>query len=424
MRNKMKILVFGLLTLMITIHSCERDYIFPSADNPIEEFVNIMDYWYFWNDSLPTINLKNYSNPEDLLEDIRYKPKDKWSYISTKQEEDEYYNEGVYIGHGFGYAVDNDGKIRISYLFQSSDLVNDGVTRGWKINKINGTAIDQNSNISSLLGASSLGVSNTFELESPESLVITKTYAKEEVTINTVLHKSVIDVGLKKVGYLVFESFINPSKTELSSAFTYFKSQEVSELIIDLRYNGGGLMDIANYLAGLIIPNRLDNELFLKYIHNKNRTSENGSYKFNVNANSLKLERVYFITSNGSASASEALINGLIPYLEVYMVGDDSYGKPVGMYSFRSKLSDYVYVPITFKIVNSDGEGDYYDGLPADAYAADDITHNFGDINESSLAEALYHIQYGSFSGKKLKEGIKRMPKKPMRSIRDELDAY
>ncbi len=141
MKHKFKFLILGVFAFILTINSCEKEYIFSSADNPVEELVNIMDYWYLWNDSLPNINLTNYSNPEDLLEDIRYS-KDKWSYISTKQEENQYYNEGTYIGHGFAYAADNDGNVRISYVFQSSDLASDGITRCLKINKINGTSVD------------------------------------------------------------------------------------------------------------------------------------------------------------------------------------------------------------------------------------------------------------------------------------------
>lgn len=424
MKHKFKFLIPGVLVLFLTINSCEREDIFPTADNPIEEFVNIMDYWYFWNDSLPVINLTEYSDPKALLEDIMYTPRDKWSYISTKQEESEYYDEGTYIGHGFGYAPDPDGKIRISFVFKSSDLYTDGIVRGWKINKINGTQVDENSDISNLLGSSTIGVSNTFEFESPTGTILTRTFSKKQQTINTILHKSVITAGTKKVGYFVFESFINPSEAELATAFAFFKTEGVNELIVDLRYNGGGLMEIANYLAGLIIPDRLNGELFLTYLHNNDRRSQNGSYKFKINSNSLKLEKVYFITTNGSASASEAIINGLDPYLDVYLVGDDSYGKPVGMYAFESKLSDYVYVPITFKIINSEGIGDYYEGLEADAYADDDVTHNFGDPAESSLAEALYHIEFGSFSVKKSKSEIKRLPKKSIRTVKEQLGAY
>jgi hypothetical protein len=425
MKIKFRFLWLGVVILLLTLNSCDRENIFPrTADNPVEEFANIIDYWYLWNDSLPVVDLTSYSDPKDLLEDIRFLPRDKWSYISTKQEESEYYNEGTYVGHGFGYAPDQEGKIRISFVFKSSDLFTEGIARGWKINKINGTSVDENSEISNLLGSSSIGVTNTFEFESPTGTIVTHTFAKSQQVINTVLHKSVLTVGTKKVGYFVFESFINPSEAELKTTFDYFKSQGVNELIIDLRYNGGGLMEIGNYLVGSVIPDRLNEQLFLTYKHNKDRRSQDGSYKFKINSNSLRLEKVYFITTNGSASASEAIINGLDPYLDVYIVGDNSYGKPAGMYSFESKISDYVYVPITFKITNSEGFGDYYDGLTADSYADDDVTHDFGDPAESSLAEALHHIEFGTFSTKKSETEIKRRPKKSIRTVKEQLDAY
>lgn len=413
-----------LISSVLSFNSCDREKLFPAAKNSVEELYNIMDYYYLWNDSLPSINVNDYSNPEDLLEALRYTPRDKWSYISTKQEESQYYDEGTYTGHGFSYSADNDGKIRISYLFQSSSLIDVGIKRGWIINKINGTSIDENSDISSLLGESTIGITNSFEFESPTGVIVNQSFSKEIITINTVLHKSVITVDAKKVGYLVFESFINPSIDELTDAFIYFKAENVTDLIVDLRYNGGGLMSVVEHLASLIIPDRLNNQLFLTYIHNNDLTSENFSYNFKLSSNSLGLESVYFIATNGSASASEAIINGLDPYIDVLIVGDDTYGKPVGMYSFESNVSDYVYVPITFKIINSTGYGEYYDGLTADAYADDDLTHDFGDVNESSLAEALYHVKNGSFSSKKSKFTIKRQPKKVIRSLKDELGAY
>ncbi|OFX21564.1 MAG: hypothetical protein A2041_01250 [Bacteroidetes bacterium GWA2_31_9b] len=413
-----------IISSVLTFNSCEREKIFPEADNSVEELYNIMDYYYLWNDSLPTVDVEDYSKPEDLLEALRYTPRDKWSYISTKQEESQYYDEGTYTGHGFSYSADMDGKIRISYLFESSSLNDAGIKRGWIINKINGTPIDENSDVSSLLGASTIGVTNSFEFESPAGTILNQSFSKELITINTVLHKSVITVDTKKVGYLVFESFINPSIDELTDAFIYFKAENVTDLIVDLRYNGGGLMSVVEHLASLIIPDRLNNQLFLTYIHNHDLTSENFSYNFKLSSYSLGLEKVYFIATNGSASASEAIINGLDPYLDILIIGDDSYGKPVGMYSFESNVSDYVYVPITFKIINSAGYGEYYDGLTADAYADDDLTHDFGDVNESSLAEALYHIRNGSFSSKKSKLTIKRQPKKEIRTPKDELGAY
>ena len=422
---KINFLILMILVSSIGIfNSCEKQKIFPVADSPVGELHNIMDHYYLWNDSFPNVDAGDYSNPQDLLEALRYTPRDKWSYISTKAEQSQFYDEGTYVGHGFSYAFDSNNKMRISYVFQTSSFYNAGITRGWIVNKINGTPVDINSNISSLLGSSDIGITNNFEFESLAGEIVTQSFSKELITMNTVLHKSVISVDTKKVGYLVFESFINPSIDELTSAFSYFQAQNITDLVIDLRYNGGGLMSVVEHLASLIIPDRLNNQLFLTYIHNNDLTSENYSYNFELNSNSLRFEKVYFITTKGSASASEAIINGLDPYLDIFIVGDDTYGKPVGMYSFESNLSDYLYVPITFKIINSAGYGEYYDGLEANAYADDDLTRDFGDPDESSLAEALYHIRYGSFSSKKSKSTIKRQPVREIRTLKDELNAF
>src|SRR5690554_1398328 len=95
-------------------------------------------------------------------------------------------------------------------------------------------------------------------------------------------------------------------------------------------------------------------------------------------SNSLDLSRVVFITTGNSASASELLINGLFPYMEVTLVGQDTYGKPVGMYIFTSESFDWAFVPICFKILNANNEGDYYDGIPVDIPANDGVSYPFG----------------------------------------------
>ena len=99
-----------------------------------------------------------------------------------------------------------------------------------------------------------------------------------------------------------------------------------------------------------------------------------------------------FITTRNSASASELVINGLLPHLPVTLVGDRTYGKPVGMYALESRVSDFAYVPICFKILNSNGEGDYYDGIPVDITASDGVNFAFGNINEPSLSAAISYI--------------------------------
>ena len=106
-----------------------------------------------------------------------------------------------------------------------------------------------------------------------------------------------------------------------------------------------------------------------------------------------------FITSKGTASSSEALINCLAPYIDVKTVGDTTYGKPVGMYVF--KYDDWAFLPIVFKLVNTNGTGDYFFGIPPDSECPDDITRSFDDREEACLKEALYYIENGSFPARK-----------------------
>ncbi len=413
-------LVLALLIGLIFINSCEKEKIYPSDQDTVSELYSLMNQWYYWKDSISDVDPDDYTNPNDLLEAMRFEPRDKWSYITTKAEHLQYYEEGTYVGYGFGYAPDSDGNVRITFLFDDSDLNDFGIQRGWIIKKINGNIIDENSNLSDLLGANEIGVSNTMEFESPTSEIVSETFLKKLVTMNTVGNASIIEEGTNKVGYFVFKSFIGPSKDELTSLFIDFKAEGVNELVIDLRYNGGGRMDVVTHLAGLIIPDNVNGELFVKYLHNSDRSDQDYSANFEQDPNSLELNKVYFIAGKGSASASEVIINSLDPYIDAYIVGDDTYGKPVGMYSFSSNISDLVYAPISFKLVNALDYGGYYDGLKADSYVEDDISINFG-IGEAILDEVLYHIENGSFSSVKSSSDIYRKPFKEIRNLKDEI---
>jgi carboxyl-terminal processing protease len=420
-RNRLIIIVTLLISFgSVIFSSCEKEKIYPTDYNTTRELYSLMNEWYLWKDSMPDVNVDNYDTPDELLEAMRYSPRDKWSYISTENEYAQYYEEGTYVGYGFGYSTDSEGNVRVTFIYEDSDLYDFGIKRSWKINKINGASIDEYSAIGTLLGDDELGVENTIEFESPTGTIVSETFSKKLVTMNTVGSKQVITSGANKVGYFVFKSFIGPSNDELTETFSEFKAQGVNELVIDLRYNGGGRMDVVTHLAGLIIPDNLNGEMFLKYEHNADQSGENSEYLFEQEAESLKLDKVYFITSKGSASASEAIINGLDPYIETYIVGNDTYGKPVGMYSFSSRVSDLIYVPISFRLVNSNNYGGYYSGLAADSYVEDDLYNDFGE-DEATLKEVLFHIENGSFSSTKSSYDIYSRPKKEIRNLKDEL---
>ncbi len=421
-RTLNKLVFLSIVIGLVFVTACENDEIHPTDRQQTDEFYDVMSYYYYWIDSIPNVEPDNYATPDELLEGMRFLPKDKWSYITNKDAFAQYYDEGTYVGYGFGYTSDGEGNVRVTFLFDDSDLNNYGIERGWVIKEINGTSVDDNTDINSLLGNDEIGVTNLMKFESPTGQIVNEEFTKKLVTMNTVSNETVIDVGGKKIGYFFFKSFIGPSEMELNTVFSNFRAANIDELVIDLRYNGGGQIDIAEHLAGLIIPDNVDGQLFVKYEHNNNMSLNNVSSYFVQNSSSLRLDRVYFIAGKGSASASEVIINSLEPYLDVYIVGDDTYGKPVGMYAIQSSISDLVYVPISFKLVNADNYGGYYNGLTADSYVEDDVFNNFGE-GEAVLDEVLYHIETGSFSSLKSSSDIFRKPIKEIISFKDEIGA-
>jgi C-terminal processing protease CtpA/Prc len=206
----------------------------------------------------------------------------------------------------------------------------------------------------------------------------------------------VFTVNGQRVGYVFFRNFVRPSIAALDAAFASLREAKVTELILDVRYNGGGLVDVATHLASLVAGPGTNGKVLARYVHNDKYRSLDEDIRFGPVEQALGLSRLFVVTTRGSASASELLINALRPYLTVVVVGDRTYGKPVGQYVLP--FCDKVIAPVSFSIRNVADQGDYFDGLPADCAADDDIEHDLGDADESSLAEALYILTAGECS--------------------------
>lgn len=227
---------------------------------------------------------------------------------------------------------------------------------------------------------------------------------KTVVNINTVLHHSIIQNGNEKVGYLVFHSFLATSKAELVDVFNDFKAAGVTKMILDLRYNGGGLVDVAQSLASAMVTTNTATDLFTVLKYNDKHQDLNNEFFFLSLENELDLEQVTLITTGATASASESVINGLKPFVDVKTVGSTTFGKPVGMNGFE--FCGNVMLPITFAGFNQDGEGDFFDGISADCAAEDDLGFSFGDVKGPMLSEALAVSQSGSCSSAKAAQKI------------------
>ncbi|MFP4092451.1 MAG: S41 family peptidase [Cyclobacteriaceae bacterium] len=398
--------VYLLLPLFFFLASCEKDevveqipdeQVFTAEDSLKMAVFQVMDEWYLWNDEIPEVNVDEYETADALMDAMMNKTYDKWSYIENEEDYDALFDRGEYKGYGIRMAFDDKGQLRVAFVYNDSPFGRAGVDRSWIIDKINGASVKtlaENGTLNEVLAAES----HTFDLIKPDGTTATLPMSKSTIGMNTVTEVEVFQLEGAKVGYLSFVSFLATSEAELDVAFQQFKAENIDELIVDLRYNGGGRVNIAEMMASNIMGNGGVGRNFLKYRHNDDKSAEyDQTVPFNSAKIPLDLDRLIVITSSGSASASELLINGLLPFVDVVLIGDDTYGKPVGSRPFR--FGGYAINPISFKVLNDIDEGEYFGGLQADAYVVDDLSHKLGDPEEARLKEALYFIENGSFTG-------------------------
>lgn len=415
---------------------------------------------YLWNTVLPTyeqFNPRQYigstklKSAEKVMEAIaKLQPLDRFSFVTTKEE-----SGGLQTGDqtdwGFfvagAYVTNTRVAWFITYVYDQASAAGKGVKRGWIIDKINGTTLDGSDAAIDLLNEVFFGstTSASFEFIKHDGTSSGPvTISKTSFTANAVLHKSVITLGSKKVGYLVFNQFFGaPAREELKNAFSYFESNGINELVVDLRYNHGGSTQTQDTLANLIAPMAADNQKMYTYVFNdqlkagnfpllkKKPGYQNVSFAENINtqkfekAGSLNLSRVFIIGTNSTASASELLINNLKPFMDVKLIGDTTYGKPVGF--FPIDIFDYSIYPISFKTVNSVGNAEYYNGFAPDKLAYDGFDKEWGDTSESCLKSALKYISTGTFNRVTLAEEnasrIQREGQEKLQGVRRKMEA-
>ncbi|HWI16873.1 MAG TPA: S41 family peptidase [Vicinamibacterales bacterium] len=358
-----------------------------------------LNTYYYWYQFLPGgVNPASYASPESYLEAVRYRPIDNsFSFITLAASSDAFYSDSQFIGYGFGNQTTNT-EIRVLQVYDDSPASEAGLSRGDRITAVNGqsvAALVANGTIGNAFGAAEVGVASTIDWETQSGERRNARLVKRLVTIPTVSLTRVVDVDGRRVGYVFFRNFVTPSTAALNEAFAALKAAGANELVLDLRYNGGGLVDVAVHLASLIGGSRTNGQVMLNYVHNdKVGPQLNKTTRFTNPDGALNLQRLVVITTRGSASASELVINSLRPYMPVTVIGDATYGKPVGQYGLR--FCDKILYPVAFSIKNANLEGDFFDGIPVDCVAGDDYTRQLGDTNEASFAEALRFIRTGS----------------------------
>lgn len=389
---------------LISLSACVDPVMVPPPDDCTTPSQNayvleVMKHAYLWNREVPDVDPADYEKPSEILADLRHAEFDRWSRVADKVTSDALFEEGKFIGYGFNHVRDAAGAIRISFVYPESPASAMGLQRGDEIVTINDLSIaqiDADNLWGDMFGPNEPGVEIAMEVDDPVgSGVRGVALTKEWIKMVTVPIAHVVEDEGKKIGYLYFSSFVDTAIPELDEAIAGFRQAGVDELVVDLRYNGGGRLSVARHLASLIAGRAGDDrEIVYRVVYNDDLAGENESYKLERLAHALEVDRVYFITTGRTLSASELVINAVRPYVDTVIIGGTTGGKPVGMRSFD--FCDKILFPITFRLVNAAGETDYFDGLAPTCEARDDLDQQLGDPGEGSLHAALSLIRSGA----------------------------
>tara|TARA_Y100000991_G_scaffold118406_1_gene89369 strand:+ start:236 stop:1735 length:1500 start_codon:yes stop_codon:yes gene_type:complete len=394
----------------------------------------VTESWYLWYDEMADVEKAGYESAQAYL-DARLAPlidegRDRgFSYMTTITEDEISISSGAYIGFGFRFNSSSAGLFIID-VFESGPAWAAGVRRGMELLAVDtGNGFETLEQLSEreatseeVFGPSVAGVVRDFRFRQ-NGVEVEFSIAKDELAPPALAGEPLLieRTGLAPVGYLHLRQFINAALTpedgfsSLSDATVLFKDASVTDLIIDLRYNGGGLLSVADtmmdLLAGLTAAGEPSFKIQVNDQHPDFNEDEDNWGLFDELPETFSPIRIAFITSRSTASASELIINGLDPHIEVVMVGDNTFGKQVGqgrwdmhedLEGLEREDCDVALRLTAFEIVNGENQGGYHQvGLDGTGRftlcaAEDDISNPFGDPQEASVGAALGWLDTGS----------------------------
>ena len=380
----------------------------------------VMSYYYLWNDKMPSLTSTNTSaKPTDyfytLLHD--YKKTDRFSWIDESVTNLQNQLNGVSTVLGVknnAFYTDNTNTsiaFVLAYVLKGSPAEKAGLKRGDIILKVDDQTIT-NANYNNILSNQTLKLSlgnftNGAFVSNGKSVTVTKV----ELQTNPILADTIIAWSGKKVGYLAYSQFLTSFDDSLRAIFGRFKTAGVNELVLDFRYNGGGYVVSSDLITNLTVKDaaakvgklmnkKVYNATYTAYLE-KNSTSSAFETLFKTEANNLgTLNRVFVLTAGNTASASELVINNLKPFMEVILIGENTYGKNVGSFTITdpNKRWDYGLQPITFLTANAIGESNYgtVSGFTPNYILEDNVLpyKTLGNPGETYLSKALSIMGY------------------------------
>ena len=356
---------------------------------------------YFWAGAAPNPAPTGYASVDAYLDALRFSgdgvvPRDRWSNIQDSASYNRFFGDGSTLGYG----LQVNGRelvlpLRARYIEPGSPAAAAGVVRGDIIVSVNGrSAADLiSANDFALLSPTQAGDAITVVLDTAAGRRTVTLTASVYALVPVAAPQVITLANGRKAGYLFLKDFITQAEAPLAAAMASFRDAGVTELILDLRYNGGGRVSTSVVLASLIAGSARNGGVFATLDFNARHAGSNTSYALNTAAAS-PFARAIVLTGSRTCSASELVVNGLKPYMPVVTVGAASCGKPFGFVPVQSCGS--TFSSVNFEAFNAAGQGRYYNGIDATCPVAEDFTRPLGDPTETLTAAAASYLGGGT----------------------------
>ena len=366
-----------------------------------------MDDWYFWYRLSPRPDPSAYADVESYFQALLYTgsdpafPADRWSRSEDTTSFDRFYGEGRTLGYGVSVAgLEVEGQptqpLYVRHVEPLSPAAALGVQRGDEV-----LAIDGRSAADLIASNDFSGLTAEAEGE-PMTLVLRRNGVPRTVTVIAAVYTLTPVSGTavlttaagRRLGYLTVKDMISQALAPMETAFARLKAEGVDDVVLDLRYNGGGLVSTGGTLASYVAGASAGGRRYATLLYNDKQTDSNQTFRFSTPTSALGLPRVVVLTGRRTCSASEQVINGLRGVgVDVVAIGETSCGKPVG--SLPIDACGRTYSAINFESVNDRNEGRYFDGFDATCPVAEDFTAVQGSADDPLMAAAIHFADHG-----------------------------
>lgn len=376
---------------------------------------SVMSERYLYAERMPAADLSDTTDAARALEALRVNPPDRFSYVERRGRYEGFFDEGRSVGLGIALRIEAQ-RLRLRLVQPQAPAGRAGLRRGDAVVSIDDVpvaALIAAGTVSDALGPAEAGrvVRLGVERDGARWEVVLE---KAEYPLAPVLATRLIERPGGPVGYVALYAFIEPARTAWAEALASLRAAGARLLVVDLRDNGGGRLNVAAEVAGALAPPSAIGQPFTELRHNARRAAEDRTIPVPGHPSAGAFDRVAWLISDATCSASESLIAGLRPYRDDPLIGTPTCGKPVG--AEPQARGDLVLSALTFASRNRDGFADWFDGLAPTCAVTDEPYLPLGDDADPRLAEALHRLETGRCGSAAAKSAVRERGTTPASS--------